>query len=78
MQMMPRETPEGGGAQGFYTPETLRRWRVSMEVPGFLWWPTWEGPARDTEHAEELARASFFDQWGGMPLTIKAVVEVRS
>ena len=78
MPIATREPHEGGGTQGFYTPETLRRWRVSMEVPGFLWWPTWEGPAGDIEQATELARASFFDQWGGMPLNVKAVVEVRS
>ena len=77
MHIMPREAPGRGGTARIYTPETCRNWRVEMEVWGFLWWPTWTGPARDSQHAKDRARRDFVSRWGAqLPLRVRVVVEV--
>lgn len=53
-------------------------WSVRMEVPGLLWWPTWEGRAACAQNAATLAVADFHAQWGGVPVRVTSVCEVRA
>lgn len=53
-------------------------WAVRMEVPGLLWWPSWEGRAIDAQAASDLAVAEFRAKWGGVPVRVTSVCEVRS
>ncbi|WP_290904411.1 hypothetical protein [Aquabacterium sp.] len=53
-------------------------WAVRMEVPGLLWWPSWEGRAVDDQAAAALALADFRAKWGGVPIRVTSVCEVRA
>ncbi len=56
----------------------LPTWAVRMEAPGLLWWPSWEGRAIDAQAAAALALADFRAKWGGVPIRVTSVCEVRS
>lgn len=60
------------------SPRNMPVWSVHMEVPGLLWWPTWEGRAACAQNAATLAVADFHAQWGGIPVRVTSVYEVRS
>lgn len=49
-----------------------------MEVPGLLWWPSWEGRAIDAQAAAALALADFNARFGGVPIRVTSVCEVRA